>query len=126
MIGNKYLQKLYNYPDENTALNQILELLKSRDMNFVKSLKEQKIVLEQCNDKEFCFLVKTSALIDYYLQLQNIEIPQWIRDNKLKFDKPHYVSERLNNFDKIRLQYTNPAPFRARNVYFDLDSIVRV
>jgi hypothetical protein len=126
MIGNKYLQEFYNYPDENTALNQLLELLKSQDMNFINSLKQQKIDIEQCNDAELSFLIKASALIDYYLQLQSIEVPQWLRNDKLKFEKPYYVSKRLNSFDKVRLQYTNPAPFRARNVYYDLEGIVRV
>jgi len=126
MIGNKYLQELYDYPDENAALNQLLEMLKSQDMNFINSLKQQKIDIEQCNETELCFLIKASALIDYYLQLQNIEVPQWLRNEKLRFEKPYFVSERLNNFDKIRLQYNNPAPFRARNVYYDLDGIVRV
>lgn len=27
MIGNKYLKELFEYPDEDTSLNQLLELL---------------------------------------------------------------------------------------------------
>lgn len=35
MIGNKYLQTLFNYPDEDTSLNQLLEMLKYKDMKFI-------------------------------------------------------------------------------------------
>ncbi len=36
MIGNDYLQSLYEYPDEDTSLNQLLELLKSKDKLFFR------------------------------------------------------------------------------------------
>ena len=32
MIGNKYLQELFAYPDKDTSINQLLELLKSKDL----------------------------------------------------------------------------------------------
>jgi len=67
-----------------------------------------------------------SSLIDYILQLHNIEVPDWLRSDKLSFDKPYYHPKRLSDFEKFRLLYTNPAPFRARNVYFDLEGIKRV
>lgn len=125
MIGNKYLQALFNYPDEDASLNQLLELLKYKDMKFIDSLKET-IDLSSCTDKEIKYLTKVSALIDYYLQVHNIEVPNWIRHEKLRFDKPYYHSRRISDFEKLKLQYTNPSPFRARNVYFDLDGIKRI
>lgn len=125
MIGNKYLQALFNYPDEDTSLNQLLELLKYKDMKFINSLKES-IDLSLCTEKEIDYMTKVSALIDYYLQVHDIKVPQWIRDEKLRFDKPYYHSRRISDFEKLKLQYTNPSPFRARNVYFDLDGINRV
>ena len=115
MIGNKYLQELSDYPDEDTSLNQLLELLTYKDMKFIHSLKEP-VNIDLCNDKEIEYLTKVSALIDYYLQIHGIEVPDWIRDEKLKFDKPYYHSARISDFEKLRLQYTNPSPFRARNV----------
>lgn len=125
MIGNKYLQALFNYPDEDTSLNQLLELLKYKDMKFINSLKES-IDLSLCTEKEIDYMTKVSALIDYYLQVHDIEVPQWIRDEKLRFDKPYYHSRRISDFEKLKLQYTNPSPFRARNVYFDLEGIKRI
>jgi hypothetical protein len=125
MIGNKYLQALFNYPDEDTSLNQLLELLKYKDMNFIGSLKEP-IDIDLCTDKEIKYLTKVSALIDYYLQIHDIEVPDWIRDEKLEFDKPYYHSRRISDFEKFKLQYTNPSPFRMRNVYFDLEGIERI
>lgn len=126
MIGNKYLQDLYNYEDEDTGINQLLELLKYKDMKFIDSLKNETANLELCNSEELKYLTKISALIDYYLQIHNIEVPNWLRDEKLQFDIPYYHSKRISDFEKFKLQYTNPSPFKVRNVYFDLDGIGRV
>ncbi len=38
MIGNKYLKALFEYPDEDTSLNQLLELLKTQNKEFIDSL----------------------------------------------------------------------------------------
>lgn len=125
MIGNKYLQSLFDYQDEDTSLNQLLEMLKYKDAEFIESLNNP-VNLELCTDKEIIYLTKVSSLIDYYLQSHNIEVPQWLRDEKLSFDKPYYHSKRISDFEKIKLQYTNPSPFKTRNVYFNLDGINRV
>lgn len=125
MIGNKYLQDLFDYPDEDTGINQLLELLKYKDMNFINSLYKP-IDIDKCSDEEIEYLTKVSALIDYYLQLHDIQVPEWLRDVRLSFEKPYFHSKRITDFEKVKLQYTNPAPFRARNVYFDLKGIERV
>lgn len=125
MIGNKYLQEFYNYPDEDTALNQLLELLKSKERKFIDSLKDEPVDIKYCTEQEREYLTKVAALIDYYLQLHSMEVPNWLQDEKLSFEKPYYHSKRISDFDKVRLIYTNPAPFRARNVYFDLEGIKR-
>lgn len=125
MIGNKYLKNLFEYPDEDTSINQLLELLKSKDMNFISSLYEP-IDIDKCNDEEIVYLIKISALIDYYLQSHNMDVPDWLRDERLGFEKPYFHSERISDFEKIKLQYINPSPFKARNVYFDLHGIERI
>ena len=79
MIGNKYLKDLFEYPDEDTSINQLLELLKSKDIKFLNSIYEP-VDIDNCNDKEIKYLTKVSALIDYYLQLNNMEVPDWLRD----------------------------------------------
>ncbi len=40
MIGNSYLQKLFEYPDADTGLNQLLELLNSNDDQFIGCLRK--------------------------------------------------------------------------------------
>ena len=125
MIGNKYLQTLFNYPDEDTSLNQLLEMLKYKDLKFIESLINP-VDIDLCSEEEIIYLTKISALIDYYLQMHNIKVPNWIRNEKLQFDKPYYHSKRISDFEKLKLQYANPSPFRIRNVYFDLDGIERI
>ena len=125
MIGNKYLLSLFKYPDEDTGINQLLDYLKMKNKDFMQSLYEP-VNLDNCSAKELDYLTKISALIDYHLQLIEMEVPDWLRDDRLSFDKPYYLSKNLSDFDKVKLQYTCPAPFRARNVYFDLEGIKRV
>ncbi len=125
MIGNKYLQELFKCPDEDSALNQLLELLKSKDAKLMDSL-ARPVDLNLCKDEEIIFLTKVAALVDYYLQLHGIKVPAWIRDEKLEFERPYYHSQRLSDFEKFKLQYTNPSPFKIRNVYFDLKGIERI
>lgn len=102
MIGNRYLQSLFEYKDEDTSLNQLLEMLKHKDAEFIESLKEP-INLELCTGEEIIYLTKVSSLIDYYLQSHDIEVPKWLRDEKLSFDKPYYHSKRISDFEKIKL-----------------------
>lgn len=125
MIGNKYLQALFEYPDEDTSLNQLLEMLKSRDKKFIECLYES-IDIGLCNEYEIIYLTKVSALVDYYLQIYGFEVPDWLRDERLSFNKSYYHSKRISDFEKVKLLYTSPAPFRRRNVYFDLEGIKRV
>lgn len=125
MIGNSFLSTLYNYEDEDMSLNQLLELLKFNNKEFLDSLKKP-LDISECNDEEKCYLTKVSALIDYYLQMKNFEVPDWIRDSKLEFKKPYYHSKHIDDFERLRLLYSSPAPFRVRNVYFDLEGIKRV
>lgn len=125
MIGNKYLKDLFEYPDEDTSINQLLELLKSKDIDFINSLYNP-IDIDKCSEKETKYLIKVSALIDYYLQLHGKEVSDWLRDERLRFEKPYFHSKKITDFEKVKLQYTNPAPFKARNVYFDLFGIERI
>lgn len=126
MIGNKYIKKLFNYPDEDTSINELLELLKYKDLNFIDSLKEEDINLDLCTNDEIRYLTKVSSLIDYYFQIHELEIPKWIRDKRLQFNKPYYHSKRINDFERLKLQIESPSPFRRRNICFELDSITRV
>lgn len=100
-------------------------MLKSKDTEFIGSLREP-VDLDQCDDKELEYLTKVTALMDYYLQIYDIEVPSWFRDERLMFDKPYYHSKRISDFEKVRMQYISPAPFRTRNVFFDLNGIERV
>ena len=126
MIGNKYLEGFFNYEDEDTSFNQLLETLKYKDMKFIDSLTHEPVDLDICSEDELIYLTKASALIDDYLQTHEIEVPDWLRDRRLVFDRPYYHSKRISDFEKVRLQFTSTGPFRARNTYFDLDGIGRV
>lgn len=125
MIGNKYIKSLFAYEDEDLALSHLLEMLKFDDKDFISSLYSA-LDINLCNKEEIEFLTKVAAITDYYLQLKNKEVPRWLRDSRLEFDTPYYHSKRISDFEKFRLQYSLPAPFRNRNVYFDLHSLIRV
>ena len=125
MIGNRYLAELYEAVDEDTAFNQVMEMIISNDYEFIESLNKP-VDISLCEAEELIFLTKVAAIIDYYLQIVAKVVPKWLRDERLSFELPYYHSRRISDFEKIRLIYTCPAPFRARNAYFDLDALTRV
>lgn len=126
MIGNRYIEELFKYSDEDASFNQLLELLKYQDTAFIDSLYKEKVDVDLCDEKEIEYLTKAAALIDFYFQKHGIEVPDWLRNSKLIFDKPYFHSKRIDDFEKVKLQYTVPAPFKIRNVYFDLNGIERI
>ena len=125
MIGNASLESLYAYSDLDTSINQLLELLNKKDREFLGSLYVS-LDLTNLDDDERRFLTIISAIIDYHLQLYQLDVPDWLRDKTLCFDKPYFYSKRISDFDKVKLQYTVPGPFRRRNVYMDPDGLIRV
>lgn len=126
MIGNRYLQALYNYNDRDTSINQLLEILKFKDKDFINSLYEEEVNIDLLDEKEKEFLIISVSLIDHFFQIYNLDIPNWLRDERLSFSLPYYYNRRLSDFEKVKLLFTNPSPFRLRNVYFDLNSIIRI
>ena len=126
MIGNSYLNSLYKYEDRDTSLNQLLDYMKSKDKGFLDSIFNEPVDLDTCDFDELFFLTISSAIMGYFFQINDIDIPEWIRDERLAFDTPYYYSKRLTDFEKVKLQFSNPAPFRRRNVYFELDGLQRV
>lgn len=126
MIGNEYLKKIFEYCDENHALNHLLDLIKKSDDKFIQSIKDNPPDLDFCNQGELNFLIKVASIIDYKFQLKGIEVPDWLRDARLEYDKPYFHSRRICNIDKIKLIGKSPAPFRNRNVYFELESLERI
>ena len=78
------------------------------------------------NDKEIKFLIIASAIIDYYLQIKNIEVPSWIRNKKLRFEKPMWYTKHIDDIDKVKLIYQTPAPFKNRNIFLDINGLSRI
>lgn len=72
MNGNKCLEELFNYSDEDTSINQLLELLKYKDPNFICSLKKEPVNLDLCTHDKIRYLTKISGLMDYYLQIHEL------------------------------------------------------
>ena len=73
MIGNKYIKNLFDYPDEDTSINELLELLKYKNLNFLDSLNKEDINLDLCTNEEIIYLTKVSSLIDYYFKSMNLK-----------------------------------------------------
>ena len=74
MIGNRYLRVLFAYPDEDTSLNQMLELLKEKNADFIDSLNQPQD-LSLCTEEELKYLTKASALIDYCYNYKMLRYP---------------------------------------------------
>lgn len=126
MIGNKILNELYSYHDRDTALNQLLEMLKFSDSRFINSLSNEVPDLSKLNDDEFHFVVIVSALVDYCYTEKGIKVPGWINSKKLRFSEPFFYQKRITELEKSELLLTSPNSFKQKNVYFDLHSLKRV
>lgn len=126
MIGNKYLLELYDYDDRDMSFNQLAEYLNLDNKAFIDSLKDEQVDINTCNSKEIKFLTMASAIIDYYLQIKNIEVPSWLRNEKLRFKKPVWYTKRIDDIDKFKLSYQSPAPFKNRNIFLDINGLYRV
>ena len=96
MIGNKYLKNLYDYPDVDTSINQLLELLVSNDPAFLESLTVP-LEIAALDEAERHYLTIIFAIIDHQLQLSQIDVPNWIRDRFFCFDQPYFHSKRLSD-----------------------------
>jgi hypothetical protein len=49
--------------------------------------------------------------MDYFFQVNEIDISKWIRDERLAFDTPYYYSKRLTDFEKVKLQFKKSSSF---------------
>ncbi len=58
MIGNKYLKDLFEYPDQDTSINQLLELLKFKDMEFIVA----KVGNSFCNFVQLYYAINREVL----------------------------------------------------------------
>ena len=76
MIGNRYLAELYEAVDEDTAFNQVMEMIISNDYEFIESLNKP-VDISLCEAEELIFLTKIAAILDYYLQIVGKVVPQW-------------------------------------------------
>lgn len=98
MIKNEYLKKLYMYNDRDIALSQLIEYFSIKDEEFVDSIMNDFPDLEECTKEEFEFLTAASAIIDYFMQINNLNVPSWVRDSRLNFDFSIYCNNNLNKF----------------------------
>ena len=126
MIGNKDLMELYSYKDRDTSINQLLELLKTPNMEFVKNLHDFQLDINKLSEDEKVFLTIAATLIDYVLSKHNLTLPKWVNDSELKFTEKFFYSKRISREERLRLLNSAPESFRKRNVFFDLNSITRI
>lgn len=126
MIGNSALKVLFEVSDRDIAISQLLEMLKTNHEQLLRSLYEEAPNIDEFTSEELIFVIICSSIIDYSLQLNNKPIPSWIRDPRLAFIEPFYYNRRLSDFEKVKLIYSSPAPFRNRNVYLKLEGLIRV
>lgn len=126
MIGNKDLMELYSYKDRDTSINQLLELLKTPNMEFIENLHDFQLDINKLSEDEKVFLTIAATLIDYVLNKHNLTLPEWVNDSELKFTEKFFYSKRISREERLRLLNSAPESFRKRNVFFDLNSITRI
>ncbi|MEN8906599.1 MAG: hypothetical protein ABF289_11630 [Clostridiales bacterium] len=126
MIGDKYFMSLYNFNDENFAINELLNKLTELSDDFVNYINKTKITPENLNESEKIFLTKLTCLIEYFFRKDNLPIPSWVQDDSFTLKKPFVFGARKKDIWYLKTILNAPTVFKSRNVYFDLNSLVRV
>ena len=124
MIGNKYLKNLYDYPDVDTSINQLLELLASNDPDFLESLTVP-LEIAALDEAERHYLTIIFAIIDHQLQLSQLAVPNWIRDRAFCFDQPYFIQK--DSAISKRSRSSTPSPALSKpDKFSDPDGLKRV
>jgi len=126
MISNKYLNDLYNCSDENHALNELLNRLTLMSEAFVSMIQTEIPNIDILTEEERVFLTKASALIEHFFLLKKIDIPDWLEDDRLKLQDPFVFGAREKDIWFLKTILKSPTVFKEKNVYFDLDSLIRI
>ena len=126
MIGNKILDSLYEFNDVSSSLNQLCDLINTAPKEITRILNVQLPNLEKLTKEETRFITILASVIDYKLQELSIEVPNWLRDERLILSEPFYLDKRLDDLDKLKLFIKSTGPFRNRNVFIAVEGLTRV
>lgn len=126
MIGDNFFRTLYEFEDENFAINELLNKLTDLSEDFISYIKNVKINKSDLTENEKNFLTKLTCLIEYFFIENNLAIPSWVQDDLYKLDDPFVFGARKKDIWYLKTILNAPTVFKSRNVYFDLSSLVRV
>lgn len=127
MIGNSMLRELYLLDvDIDTKINQLLEVLKRPDEDFVISVSNEIPDIDSLEEEEFKFMVIVSSIIEYFFTERNVNVPNWIKNGDLKFKEPYFYNRRLTESYKLKILNDAPVSFKKHNVYFDMHGLSRM
>lgn len=121
--NNKLLNHLLSFPDDDTIICELLELIIHHENVVVDALKQSPIV-DYTNADLVLTLAKICTILDYKLA-NKYTLPKWVYDKRFYYDYAIYVGKHLSDFDKVKCFLVAPKTFRDRNIYFDLKGLER-
>lgn len=124
MTGNRLLDYLLEFGDDNTAICELLELIK-KDSDSVIRLCEDKIPnLNNLCYNSILLITKLVTILEYKFGIN--KLPNWTFDKRLYLDKPLFIGERLDDFTKTKMFIFASQAFLNRNIYFNEDGLNRI
>lgn len=126
MIGNNYINTLYQCDDENLALNDLLNKLNKLKGDFIEYMENNVVEIDKLTDLEKTFVTKIACLIEYFYIQKDIQVPDWIIDERLCLAEPYVYGAREKDINFLKAILLAPPVFKSKNVYFDLNSLIRI
>src|SRR6056297_783453 len=102
MNGDNFLEK-YEKFELLHGINQMLDDFRSFKIEFPSSISNKKL---EINSDAFKIMV---GILAYIASKEHRTVPMWVSNEKLSFDYPYYLSNRLDSADKVRLFITSPS-----------------
>lgn len=124
MTGNRLIDYLLSFNDDNTSVCELLEQLKRDQCGVIELFKETNPNLDSLDEKSILSVAKFCTILEYKVGIKNL--PSWAMDKRLYYSKAIYVGDRLDDFTIVKMFLFAPQAFLNRNIYFNLDGLERV
>lgn len=126
MIGNKLVNEYYNNMTLDQGMCQLMDFIRNKDEHVLNELEWDNYIFDSCTEKEIGYLTILTTGLVYTYSKNKLKIPDWMLDDKLRFEYPYYHNKRLSDFEQIKLYLSCTTICRHKNVYIEESALCRM
>lgn len=123
MTGNRLIDYLLSFNDDDTSVCELLEQLKRNECDIIELCKESTPNLDSIDEGSILSIAKFCTILEYKVGLHRL--PSWVSDGRLYCKKALYIGSRLDDFTIAKMFLFAPQAFLNRNIYFNLEGLER-